>query len=72
MEGPTATKAWQALYASDAAGAARSLNLSGEIEGAGRKGLLVHQGGCMLVCQSVTQPCGWVLHLPFVDWKWPC
>jgi len=30
VEGPTATKAWQALYASDAAGAARSLNLSGE------------------------------------------
>lgn len=30
VQGPTATKAWQALYASDEDGAARSLNLSGE------------------------------------------
>lgn len=31
VEGPTALKAWQALYACDAAGAARSLGLSGEL-----------------------------------------
>lgn len=30
VEGPTPTKAWQALYASDEAGKARSLTLSGK------------------------------------------